>query len=126
MGLQELKEKKFEDIIRSMADYMVADEDDDDEDFDCGYSQKDIDKCSKILDDYIDELIALNGNTDCDKIMKCVEKVVKALNKLNEKTDYCLIETDQREYLCPFIEDAAVEAGLPKPKEDITEEWREW
>lgn len=124
MNLQSFKEKKFEDIISSMVDYMVVDEDD--EDFDCGYSQKDIDECSKILDDYIDELIALNGNSDFDKLMKCVEKVVKALNKLNEKTDYCLIETDQREFLCPFIKDAAIESGLPKTNDDITYEWREW
>ncbi len=58
--------------------------------------------------------------------MKCVQKVVQALNTLNEKCDYCLIETDQREYLVPFIEEAAVTAGLTIPKNDITEEWREW
>lgn len=123
MDLQIYKEKKFEDIIRSMVDYMV---DDEDEDFDCGYTQDDVDECGKILDDYIDNLIALNGASDDTKISKCVEKVVKALNKLNEKTDYCLIETDQREYLRPFIENAAFEAGFSKTDEDITEEWREW
>ena len=122
--LQEFKVKKNDDILRSMIDYMNFEDEDDDEDFDCGYTQKDIDKCGKILDKYIDELVA--AKRDENKIMESVKSVIIALNELNAKCDYTLIETDQREYLCPFIEDAAVVAGLPQPKEDITEEWREW
>ena len=124
MSLLEFKDKKFEDIISSMVNYMNY-EDEDGEEFDCGYTQADIDKCAKILDDYIDELIALKGKADADKVMNCVKKVILALNEL---ADSPLIETDQREHLCQFIEDAAIEAGLPKPPkgEDITYEWREW
>lgn len=58
--------------------------------------------------------------------MESVKRVVIALNELNIKCDYSIIKTDQREYLCPFIEEAAVVAGLTQPKDDITEEWREW
>lgn len=124
MSLPEFKQKKFEDIIPSMVDFMVGDEDDDDDD--CDYSQEDIDACGSILDAYIDDLIALAGNTDRKAILRCVEKVVNALNELNEDTDCTLIETDQREYICPFIQSAAVAAGLPETDVDITEEWREW
>jgi hypothetical protein len=116
MNLEEFKEKKHEDVLRSMIDYM------DDID-DCDYTQQDIDKCGTILDSYIDELML------CDKdeksIMNCVEKIVVALNELNKECDYSLIETDQRECLYLFIEGAAVAAGLPQPDYDITEEWRE-
>lgn len=122
--LQEFKAKKNDDILRSMIDYMNFEDEDDDEDVDCGYTQADIDECGKILDAYIDKLVA--ADRDENKIMESVKSVVIALNELNAKCDYTLIETDQREYLCPFIEDAAIVAGLPQPKEDITEEWREW
>jgi hypothetical protein len=90
----------------------------------CGYTQNDIDECAAILDNYIDELAKCKQ--DKTLIMECVKNVVVALNNLNKKCNYSIIETDQREYLCPFIEDAAVTAGLPQPQEDITEEWREW
>ena len=119
--LIEFKEIKHTDILRSMIDYMNFDEYDD---FDCGYTQKEIDKCGKILDDYIDELEKCRK--DEKLIKKQLKKVILKLNKLNESCDSSLIETDQREYLCPFIEDAAVAAGLTKSEEDITLEWREW
>jgi len=122
--LQEFKAKKNDDILRSMIDYMNFEDEDDDEDFDCGYTQADIDKCGEILDAYIDDL--MSANQDQPKIMESVKCVIIALNKLNVKCDYSLIETDQREYLCQFIENAAIVAGLPQPKDDITEEWREW
>ena len=139
MQLLDFKEKKFENIISSMVDYMNISFDenyDEDENFDCEYTQADIDKCGKILDDYINALISLGENPDANKIMDCVKTVVLALNELNEDTN--IIETDQREFLCPFIQDAAVVAGLPniqnttviingyKTKDDITQEWREW
>ena len=116
-NLQAFKEKKNEDILWSMIDYMSFAKD-------CGYTQNDIDECAAILDNYIDELATCKQ--DKILIMECVKNVIVALNKLNEKCNYSIIETDQREYLCPFIEDAAVTAGLPQPQEDITEEWREW
>ncbi len=124
--LQEFKEKKHEDILRSMIDYMNfdEDEDEDDDDFDCGYTQDDIDTCGIILDNYINELEkSINNET---LIMQNVKNVVLQLNELNKKCDYSLIETDQREYLCPFIEEAAFIAGYPKTTDDITFEWREW
>ena len=123
-NLQAFKEKKSEDILRSMIDYLNFDNEDSDSDFDCGYTQENIDECAAILDNYIDELEKCKQNETL--IMECVKDVILALNNLNEKCNYRIIETDQREYLCPFIEDAAVAAGFPQPKDDITGEWREW
>lgn len=58
--------------------------------------------------------------------MEHVKKVVLALNKLNDKTDCCLIETDAREEIWQIIQDSAVECGVSPTIEDVTEEWREW
>ena len=63
--------------------------------------------------------------------MKQVEAVVLALNHLNEETDYCLIETDEREALWQVIQESAVECGLSakcieENEGDVTGAWREW
>ena len=58
--------------------------------------------------------------------MKEVKEVVIALNKLNAKTDYSIIETMEREAIWEIIQTSAVECGLSNPSDDITEEWREW
>jgi len=92
---------------------------------DCDYTKKDIQKCEKILLQYLESLAALSVPTDKD-IMKCVKKAVLALNKLNEKTDYALLETEERENIWELIQTSAVACGLQNPADDITEEWREW
>ncbi|MDE6441930.1 MAG: hypothetical protein K2L12_04145 [Clostridia bacterium] len=112
------KKKVEENVVAAMLDYMNEDED-------CGYSKKDVKKCECLLLEYLDNLGKLAVLTD-ELIMAQVKKLVLALNKLNEKTDYCLIETDVREEIWQIIQDSAVECGLSSPAEDITEEWREW
>lgn len=107
-----------EKVVATMLDYMCEDED-------CGYSKKHVKKCESILFEYIDNLSKLAIPTD-ELIMAQVKKVVLDLNKLNDKTDYCLIETDAREDIWQIIQDSAVECGLSSPSEDVTEEWREW
>ena len=92
---------------------------------DCGFTQKDIAKCEALILEY---LVALESITEPanKEIMKHVKKLVLALNKLNEKTDYCLLETEERESIWEIIQNSAVERGLTNPEDDITEEWREW
>ena len=112
---------KVDDVIKSMVEYMKAEAE-----TDCGYGQGHINKCAKILERYERSLLKLKNKPDVDRIAKCIKTVVIALNKLNAKTDYSLIETDQREDLGMFIQEKALEAGLPKDDEDIMDEWREW
>jgi len=92
---------------------------------DCGFTRKDIAKCEALILEY---LVALESITEPanKEIMKHVKKLVLALNKLNEKTDYCLLETEERESIWEIIQNSAVECGLTNPEDDITEEWREW
>jgi hypothetical protein len=76
----------------------------------------------KILDTFMDNLSKSKDNTD---VWKSIEKVVKALNKLNKDEEY-FIENDEREELIYYIQNEAEKAGL-KFAGDVTDEWRdEW
>lgn len=112
------KKKVKENVISVMLGYMSEDED-------CGYSKKDVKTCERLLLEYLDKLGNLSNPTD-EVIMEQVKKVVLALNKLNDKTDCSLIETDAREEIWLIIQGSAIECGLTPYTEDITEEWREW
>lgn len=89
------------------------------------YSEEEIRQCKSILQEYCEGLKAITAPDD-KSIMACVEKVVLALNDLNEACDYCFIETEEREMLWEFIQTTAIDAGLEAHSEDITEEFREW
>ena len=118
MNIQNFKNQLQETVIVPMTEFM--------NDYgDCGFSQKDIAKCETLILEY---LVALESITEPanKEIMKHVKKLVLALNKLNEKTDYCLLETEERESIWEIIQNSAVECGLTNPEDDITEEWREW
>jgi hypothetical protein len=55
-----------------------------------------------------------------------MKKIVLALNKLNEKCEYSLLETDEREMICDIINKSAKKAGIEEADEDLTAEYREW
>jgi hypothetical protein len=119
-------------IIDGMVSYMRyggADDENDpeyDPEFDAGYTQKHIDRCSALIDEF---LASMGKTPEVQKnkyIMTAVKKTVLKLNKLNEGCDCSLIETDQREDICKLINSAARHAGLESSANDITEEWREW
>ena len=56
-----------------------------------------------------------------------MKKLIFAINKLNKKTDLCMLESEIGDDVCFFIEDVAFAAGLPETDEDITYDWRyEW
>jgi hypothetical protein len=123
-----LKQQIIDDMISYMK-YGGADGENhraDDPEFDAGYTQKHVDQCSVILDEFL-ALLEKPPETQKNKyIMAVVKNTVLKLNKLNEKCDGGLIETDQREDICKLIISAAHQAGLESGNIDITEEWREW
>ena len=101
------------------------------EDGEGSYNESHIQKCAELLDEYAASLASIDAPASAKrdkKIMAAVKKVVLALNKLNEKTDYEMLETDERESICVLITDAAVQAGLTELPEDddVTGEWREF
>lgn len=123
---QESKEKLAElknEVLDSMVDYL--------EDAIGCYDQTHIDQCEKYLDEYANDVAKAEG--DFIKIMALVEFVVVSLNQLNETCKHTLIETDQRECICEFIDQVIIENGIDldalassQQCSDITEEWREW
>ena len=58
--------------------------------------------------------------------MMQVEIVGLELARLDERTDYALIETGEREAIWEIIQESAIDCGLKEYEDDITEEWREW
>ena len=86
---QEILEVKRR-LINGMIEYMkyggAVDENDPeyDPEFDAGYTQEHVDRCSEIIDDF---LAALGKASDAQKnkyIMTAVKKTILSLNKLNE------------------------------------------
>lgn len=68
------------------------------------YTEENCNKAKAIFDDLIAELIGLGEDArEEDKIGK-FQVAVEALNALNDETDGDLIETDEREELCPLID----------------------
>jgi len=118
MDIKAYKEQLKETIIVPMKEYMKEVED-------CGFSKKDIKKCEALILEYLTALDKLQ-NPENESIMEQVEKLVLALNQLNEDTDYCMIETVEREAIWEIIQTSAIACGLTDPADDITEEWREW
>lgn len=118
-------------LIEGMVNYMkiegVA------ESYDSFYDQNHVDRCERYLDEFAGAIGKAEG--DYHQIMALIEEVVIALNKLNEQCSYSLLETDQREYLCAFIEEAIIANGVDLDalaasrnctRHEITDEWREW
>jgi len=117
--------KMKQDLIYGMIEYMKyrggADENDPEynPEFDAGYTQKHVDRCSEIIDDFLASLEKTPEKAHQNEyIMDAVKKTILNLNELNEECDGNLILTGQREDLCKLIDLAA--------SHDITYEWREW
>jgi hypothetical protein len=118
--------------LAGMVDYMnlggAASEADPEFDptFDAGYTQADIDRCARIIDEFLASMESVPHQQKNNFILKAVRTAVVKLNKLNDRCDGSLIETDQREQLCALILAAARRAGLVSAEYDITEKWRKW
>ena len=120
------------DLIDGMIEYMkyggAVDENDPeyDPEFDAGYTQEHVDRCSEIIDDFLDSLDKAPEAQKNKYIMAAVKKTILKFNELNEECDSGLIETDQREDLAKLVNLAAKHAGLESSADDITYKWREW
>lgn len=89
------------------------------------YSKNDVKEIDELLDQYLYKIKTIK-EINSPFYLPTVEWVVKELNKINEKTGYSIIETDQRELICEYIIKTAIYYGFLLVYKDITEEWREW
>jgi hypothetical protein len=109
-------EELIKSILSGMLDFI-------EDDGDADYGEKDIAECKGYLYEFLKQM-SLN-NLQEDVALSEVKNLVISLNKLNERCDECLIETDQREEICELIFMALTNASIPF-EGDPTEEWREW
>lgn len=107
--------QQIEALKKSMTEYMKTAQP--------SYTEKDIEQCEKILLGYIQNL---DKTTDKTEGLKIVESTVLRLNDLNEKCDFQLIETGEREQIAEIIITTGNKKGYNSLEEDITEQWREW
>ena len=118
MDILTYKSQLQENVIAPMTEFMNECED-------CGFTEEDVAKCEALLLEYFSALEDMVTPSNRE-IMHCVMNLVLALNQLNEDTDYCMIETMEREAICELIQESALAFGLTDAEDDITEEWREW
>ncbi|MER5377775.1 hypothetical protein [Streptomyces sp. NPDC002553] len=87
-----------------------------------------------VLDVFEAELPTLAEGDDA-RIFAAVERVVLALNAVNETHDECAFETDEREQLCAYIDEALIEQGVDVAaltarhglgRFELTDRWRDW
>ena len=108
MELKQYKKRLDDEIIEPLIEKRNSDDD-------CGFNSRQVMEVRKLVIKYA----------------KTLSKLIYAINKVNRKSDYCMLEggkndTESISYkLCYFIEDIAIDAGYPEITEDITERWRE-
>lgn len=87
------------------------------------YTEADVDRCERILDDYTAAMEVCDGSSQ--EIRQLVDAVTAEINQLNEACNRGLIDTWRREQLCNFINGTAEMAGA-KPGQDMTFGQRMW
>ncbi|MGW4805887.1 hypothetical protein [Kitasatospora sp. NPDC004272] len=87
-----------------------------------------------VLQEFETDVRALAGPSD-EQVMAVVERVVLALNAVNESFDGAGYETDEREQLCEYVDRVLTHGGVDVPalagrlgigRYEITDEWRDW
>jgi hypothetical protein len=122
MELKQYKKRLDDEIIEPLIEKRNSDDD-------CGFNSRQVMEVRKLVIKYAKTLSKLKGKEE--KVLKQMKKLIYAINKVNRKSDYCMLEggkndTESISYkLCYFIEDIAIDAGYPEITEDITERWRE-
>jgi len=117
---QGITESYVKSILKSIQYGMLDFIDGEDE---ADYTNEDVTACIILLLDFMslmeEETQTLNSAKNH------IKDLVTSLNELNDDCAQCLIETDQREEICDFIQKVLSTANV-KFEGDITEEWREW
>jgi hypothetical protein len=88
----------------------------------------------EVLDAFEGELPGLGEATD-EGVFAVVERVVLALNAVDEAHDGAAFETDEREELCGYIDESLTEHGVDVValtarhglgRYQLTDKWRKW
>ena len=95
-----------------------------------------IDRTEHLLKAFVASIDQCSSSpNDFPQVMQHVEVLVVALNKVNEDFDHSVIETNEREELCAFIDEVIIAKGIDIEalaasqnlgRHEITDEWRDW
>lgn len=95
-----------------------------------------IDRTEHLLKEFVASMDQCSSSpSDFPQVMQHVEVLVVALNKVNEDFDHGVIETNEREELCAFIDEVIIAKGIDIEalaasqnlgRHEITDEWRDW
>lgn len=88
----------------------------------------------EVLDAFEQALPGISEVAD-ERVFAAVERVVLALNAVNEANGGAAFETDERETLCAYIDEALTEHGVDVValtarhglgQYQLTDRWRDW
>ncbi|GAA2828515.1 hypothetical protein GCM10020220_016730 [Nonomuraea rubra] len=88
----------------------------------------------EVLSRFETDLAGLSARSD-EEVLAVIERVVLALNHVNEQHGESAYETEERERLCAYIEESIAGAGLDVDafaarhgltRHEITDKWRDW
>jgi hypothetical protein len=91
-------------------------------------------RVDEILDTFERDVSALHASSD-ERVLAIVQKVVLALNSLNDEYNRQAIATSERDMLCKYIDQAIAESGVDLdalsgrqgvPRSELTDAWRTW
>jgi len=88
-----------------------------------GYMPEDVTECITLLLEFMSSIECETQTLDSTK--NHIRDLVISLNELNDECGQCLIETDQREDICEFIQKVVSTTNV-ELEGDVTEEWRDW
>ncbi|MEV6402931.1 hypothetical protein AB0M58_08195 [Streptomyces bobili] len=87
-----------------------------------------------VMDAFEAELPTLTEGDD-EQAFAVVKRITLALNAVNEAHNECAFETDEREQLCLYIDEALTEQGVDVAaltaryglgRHELTDQWRDW
>lgn len=87
------------------------------------YTKTEVEQCANILYEYVD---SMQTCVDKDAGLNIVKNSIIALNELNAKCGFQLIESEERDQIVDIIITACSQKGFCSKEGDITEEWRQW
>ena len=92
-------------------------------------------RTDEVLAAFEAELLASPAKRTDGQVFAAIERVVLALNAVNDEYHGAAYETDERERLCQYIDDALAAVGVDVPglaarrgigPGELTDDWRDW
>jgi hypothetical protein len=95
-----------------------------------------VDRTEQLLKEFVASVEQCSPSVnDFPQVMQSIEALVVALNKVNEDFDHGVIETDEREEICSFIDEVVIAKGIDIEalaasqncgRHELTDQWRDW